>query len=219
MKTTDLLHRDAGPIWSRIMDLPFVQELYTGSLPMEKFSAYILQDYTYLVDAIRNFSLIASRASSALVMKEIVDIAHLEAVSEFRGYEEFLDRLGYTLQEAAATEPLPTNVAYRNFLLSTSALKSTAEGLAAVLPCFWSYHEIAVFHTNLLEQNPNRTYRDWAAVYVSDDYMTLLEKLKDLVDTLADQVPYERLKEVFMTASRYEYLYWRSVYDGDAWPV
>ncbi len=219
MKTTDLLHHDTGPMWSKIMELPFVQELYTGSLPMEKFIAYILQDYTYLVDAIRNFSLIASRAPSAEVMKEVVEIAHLEAMSEFRGYEEFLGELGYSLEDAAATEPLPINVAYRNFLLATSAVKSTAEGLAAVLPCFWSYHEIAVFHKDLLEQNPNRTYRDWAAVYVSDDYMTLLHKLKDLVDTLAGQVPYERLRDVFMTASRYEYLYWRSVYDGDAWPI
>lgn len=219
MKTTDLLYRDAGPVWSKIMALPFVEELYTGSLPMEKFTAYILQDYAYLADAIRNFSLIASRAPSHLVMMELVEIAHLEAAGEIRGYEEFLGRLGYSLQEAAATEPMPINVAYRNFLLATSALKSTAEAIAAVLPCFWSYHEIAVFHGHRLGHNPNRAYRDWAEVYVSHDYITLLDKLKKLVDELAGQEPYERLRDVFMMASRYEYLYWRSVYDGDAWPV
>ena len=219
MKITQRLRTQAEPVWSRIVELPFVVELYDGSLPMDKFEAYILQDYTYLTDAIRNFSLIASRADSVAVMKEIVEIAHLEATGEFKGYETFLNRLGYDLQDAAATEPLPVNVSYRSFLLAVSATRSTAEALTAVLPCFWSYHEIALFHRDALGRNENPTYRDWASVYVSDDYVTLLRKLKDLVDNLAGQVPYERIRDVFMTASRYEYLYWDSVYGGGAWPI
>ena len=219
MKTTQLLRSETEPVWSAIMELPFVVELYAGTLPMEKFRAYILQDYTYLVDAIRNFSLIASRAESTEVMKEIVDIAHLEATGEFKGYEEFLAGLGYDLQDAAMTEPLPINVSYRSFLLAISSMKSTAEALAAVLPCFWSYHEIALFHREALKKNENHIYREWAAVYVSHDYVTLLNKLKDLVDSLSEQVPFGRLKDVFMTSSRYEYLYWDSVYGGGSWPI
>ncbi|HOO38326.1 MAG TPA: TenA family protein [Deltaproteobacteria bacterium] len=219
MKITQRLRTQAQPVWSRIMELPFVVELYDGSLPMDKFKAYILQDYTYLTDAIRNFSLIASRVDSVVVMKEIVEIAHLEATGEFKGYEEYLGRLGYDLQDAAATEPLPVNVSYRSFLLAISATRTTAEALTAVLPCFWSYHEIALFHRDALSRNENLTYRDWASVYVSDDYVKLLNKLKDLVDNLAGQVPYERLKDVFLTASRYEYLYWDSVYTSASWPV
>ena len=219
MKTTQSLRKDAEPIWSKIFELPFVVELYEGSLPRKKFEAYILQDYTYLVDAIRNFSLIASRADSVEVMKEVVEIAHLEATGEFNGYEEFLIQLGYELKDAAATDPLPVNISYRSFLLAVSATKSTAEALAAVLPCFWSYHEIALRHKDALRRNPSGTYRDWAEVYVSDDYIMLLDKLKGLVDDQTARVPYDSLKDVFLTSSRYEYLYWDSVYTGGSWPV
>ena len=37
MKTTQRLRTQAEPVWSRIMELPFVVELYDGSLPIDKF--------------------------------------------------------------------------------------------------------------------------------------------------------------------------------------
>lgn len=219
MRAAERLAGEARPIWDRIMELPFVVELFKGELPLEKFRAYILQDYTYLVDAIRNFSLIASRAPGVWAMKELVEIAHLEATGEFRGYEGFLERLGLSLEDAAAAEPLPVNVSYRSFLLATSATRSTAEALAAALPCFWSYREIALHHARSLEGNRNEIYRDWAAAYLCEDYVLLLEKLKNLLDALAGQADYERLSEMFLTASRYEHLYWQSVYGGGKWPL
>jgi len=219
MKITDRLRKDADHIWSRIFEHPFVVELYSGILPMDKFIPYILQDYNYLVGAIRNFSIMVSRAESVGVMKDLVEIVNLEAESEFKGYGEFLVSFGYSLEDAACIEPGPMNVAYENFLLMTSSLKTVAESLAAVLPCFWSYHEIAMLYQQKLPSNGNRVYVDWATVYVSDEYITLLNKLKGLVDSLGQDVDYQKLKEVFIQGSRYEYMYWDAVYNRDGWPV
>ncbi|MBN1635525.1 MAG: TenA family protein [Deltaproteobacteria bacterium] len=219
MKITDRLRRDADYIWRRIFEHPFVVELYSGILPMDKFIPYILEDYNYLIGAIRNFSIMVSRAESVDVMKELVEIVRLEAESEVKGYGEFLVSLGYSLEDAAQIEPGPMNVAYENFLLITSSFKTVAEALAAVLPCFWSYHEIAVFYQERLPSNPNQVYVDWASVYVSDEYVTLLNKLKGLVDSLGQNFDYQKLKEVFIQGSRYEYMYWDAVYNRDGWPV
>ncbi|MFW6148037.1 MAG: thiaminase II [Thermodesulfobacteriota bacterium] len=219
MSISEKLKNDAEQVWNRIVEHPFVMELYQGSLPMEKFKMYILQDYVYLVDAIKNFSIIASRASSVDVMQETMEIAYLEATSEFQGYEEFLHTLGYTLDDAMNVEPFPVNISYRSFLLATSSLHSTEEALASVLPCFWSYLEIALHHQDALANNANKIYVDWASAYLSKDYAHLVEKMRKLVDRVCDGFPYEKLKQFFLIASRYEYMYWDSAYNTESWPV
>ena len=219
MSVSEQLHKDAEQVWNRIVHHPFVVELYQGSLPMEKFKTYILQDYAYLVDAVKNFSIIASRAHSVDLMREIVEIAYLEVTGEFQGYEDFLHTLGYTLDDAMHVEPLPVNVSYRSFLLTTSSLRSSQEALVSVLPCFWSYRDIALYHKDALNSNTNKIYVDWASVYLSEDYAELVEKLRRLVDRVCGDFPYERLKLPFLMASRYEYMYWDSVYKMEKWPV
>jgi thiaminase/transcriptional activator TenA len=49
MKVVDRLRKDANAIWKKIIEHPFVVELYKGDLPLNKFKFYILQDYQYLI--------------------------------------------------------------------------------------------------------------------------------------------------------------------------
>ena len=219
MSISTRLRTDADHIWQQIFNLPFVTELFRGTLPREKFHMYMLQDYSYLVDAVRNFSTIASRATSIDVMRDVLEIAHIEATSELQGYEECLRALGYTLDDAVKVEPLLVNVSYRNFLLATSSLRSTQEALVSVLPCFWSYLDMAEYHKEVLDNNQNTLYVDWASVYLTEDYRRLVEHLKRLVNRVCGDFPYRILKETFLTSSRYEYLYWDAVYTMKAWPI
>jgi len=219
MKVSERLRKDADNIWKRIIEHPFVVELYSGVLPIDKFKFYILQDYNYLISAIKNLSIISSKADSVDAMREIIEIVHLESVSEFNGYEEFLRKLGYTIKDAANVEPIPANASYVSFLLSISLSKSYAESIVSVLPCFWSYAEIAEYHKNKLEKNRNSLYREWASVYLSNSYLDLIRKIKRLADIASRQVPYEKLKKTFITASRYEYMYWDAIYNMHTWRV
>ncbi len=40
----------ANKIWREIYAHPFLDELYAGTLPMDRFTYFILQDYLYLLD-------------------------------------------------------------------------------------------------------------------------------------------------------------------------
>jgi len=219
MKVVDQLRKDAHSIWKEIIEHPFVMELATGELPLKKFKFYILQDYSYLITAMRNFAIIASRAPSVETMREVIDILNLEAKTEFNGYKDFLKRLGYTLQDASQINPISVNVSYSNFLLSTSSLKSYAEAITSVLPCFWSYAEIADHYKKRLNTNPNQLYKDWLEVYGTYSYLSLVNKMKNLVNSAGEGFSYEKLKHVFITASRYEYMFWDAVYKQQEWPV
>jgi len=217
VKTSDRLRKDTDFIWKKILCHPFVKELYKGDLPLEKFKFYILQDYHYLITAIKNFGIIVSKAPTVRAMREVADILELEAKSEFEGYKDFLDRIGYTVQDAAEVEPIPVSLSYSSFLLSTSSLQSYPEAITAVLPCFWSYAEIAEHQKDKLTSNKNQLYKDWAYAYLTESYLHLVEKIKDLVNEAGKDFPYHKLKEVFANASRYEYLFWDAVYHRKKW--
>ncbi|HID09635.1 TPA: thiaminase II [Candidatus Micrarchaeota archaeon] len=217
MRLAERLRRSADGVWKRILEHPFVVELYEGTLPIEKFKFYILQDYNYLVALIRALSIVASKAEFG-VAREVLRLAYAEATTELEGYESLLSKLGYSVEDAVRTEPAPTNIAYANFMLATSSLGSEWEGLAAVLPCFWSYAEIAEVHRSRLERNPNRLYVEWASVYLSKEYREVVDKLVALIDRAPDAL-YERLERVFITGSRYEYMFWDMAYNMERWPV
>ena len=219
MKVADRLRRDADAIWGKIIEHPFVVELYSGILPLQKFKFYILHDYHYLVMAVKNFSIIASKADSIEAMREVIDILNMEAKGEFEGYKAFLGRIGYKMEDAAEIEPIPVSVSYGSFLISTSSLKSYAEAITAVLPCFWSYAEIAERHIERLRTHENQLYKDWAEIYATDSYLNLVDKIKTLVNGAGEEFPYEKLKAMFVTASRFEYLFWDAVYAEQEWPV
>ena len=219
MKVTDQLRRDADCIWQHLVRHPFVVELYSGDLPLDKFKFYILHDYHYLTTAMKNFSLLAAKAPTVEDLRDILDILHLETESEYEEYKKFLYRLGYSVQEAMEQEPIPISVSYGSFLLSTSTLKSYPEAITAVLPCFWSYAEIADYYGDKVENNKNPLYIDWVTVYGTDSYMNLVGKIKQLVNRVGKTCPYDKLLRIFTQASRYEYLFWNAVYTQEQWPV
>ena len=218
VKLTEKLRHAADHIWSAILEHPFVVELYLGTLPFEKFKYYVIQDYNYLVTMYKCFSLIASKAEYKLARK-MLELAYIEATTEMANYERLLNKLGMRLEDVVRAEPAPTNTAYMNFLLTTCALGSSLEGLISLLPCFWSYAEIASKHKDKLENNPNKIYVEWAKVYTTREYLDLVDELRAFIDGLGDQISFSKLKNIFLTASRYEYMFWNMAYNMEKWPI
>lgn len=68
----DILTRNI-PIWEECAATPFVQEVQTGKLPLEKFKRYMIQDSIYL----KNYARIYGKAifhADTLQETEVVDV-------------------------------------------------------------------------------------------------------------------------------------------------
>ena len=50
MKLTDELYESVKDIWEGYHSHPFIQEMRAGTLPIEKFRYYMIQDYIYLYE-------------------------------------------------------------------------------------------------------------------------------------------------------------------------
>ncbi|MEB3780134.1 MAG: thiaminase II [Desulfurococcales archaeon] len=220
MRLSEILRRNADSIWSKLLDHPFVSELYSGSLPLEKFRFYAVQDYNYLIGLIRALSIAASKADYE-VMRLALSHASFLASTEMANYEKLLRKLGLSLREVIDIKPAPTNTAYVNFMIATCGLGSPLECLVSLLPCYWSYREIALHNKDKLDQNGVDIYREWAQVYLSSDYGEAVEEFKRIIDDLweREKTSIERLDRIFKTASRYEYMFWDMAYKLEEWPV
>ncbi|MEM2893976.1 MAG: TenA family protein [Candidatus Bathyarchaeia archaeon] len=214
---SERLRIEADYIWTRILEHPFVLELYEGSLPLEKFTYYVIQDYNYLIGMMRAYSILASKAEYELA-RLALEIAHLDATTEMENYRKLLDRMGLDLHEVMMVEPAPTNMAYMNHLLATAVLGEPMDILVATLPCFWSYLEIGERHRDLLRRNQNELYRSWAEVYLTDEYEELVRRLRGIIDGLWKGGEYERYRRIFTTSSRYEWMFWEMAYKLECWP-
>ena len=209
------LRQKALPIWEKIFNHPFVIELYSGNLPFKKFKYYLLQDYSYLVGISKAFSIIAAK-SNPDQMRKILKIAEMEANTEMKNYEALLNEIGIEMEEAIKTKPSPTNYAYVNFIISTSFMEDEYKGMAALLPCFWTYMEIAERNKKLLEGNRSHIYKKWAMEYLSGEYKNLVEMLISIVN----EGEYDsETEEIFITASKYEYYFWEMAYKMEEWII
>jgi len=134
---SEQLRAEAAPIWRRIFNHPFLEELKNGALPLEKFRYFLIPDYLYLEGFGRAVALALSKAPSE----------SLEGLSkrvttpvERPLHRKLMPLAGVTLEEAESAKPSPTCLAYVNHLLRAASDGSLGVAASALLPCPWTYH-------------------------------------------------------------------------------
>jgi thiaminase/transcriptional activator TenA len=92
--------------------------------------------------------------------------------------------------------------------------------LGAVLPCYWIYWEVG---KALLERGSlTPRYQRWIETYGGEEFGVLVEAVLDLTDEVCEELnPAQkaRVKEAFVTTSRYEWMFWEAAWKLEEWPV
>jgi thiaminase/transcriptional activator TenA len=217
---TNELWRSITSIYNEILAHPFLRGLTDGTLTEERFRFYVLQDAFYLREYARALSLagVRSRDESALVMFNEHSAGAITVERSL--HEGFLKDLGVTQEETDRTAPTPTTLAYTSYLLKTASLSDYPEVLGAVLPCYWIYWEVG---KALLEHgSPDPMYQKWIDTYGGEEFGTLVEAVLDLTDRVCEDLNSSqraRIKEAFVTTSRYEWMFWNAAWKLEGWPV
>ena len=135
----DRLRGAAAPIWDRCLAHPFVTGLGDGSLPVEKFRYFMLQDYLYLLDYARVFALGVVKARDPELMRAFAANVDATLNGETNLHRAYMKRLGITEDQVLSVQPALDNLSYTNYMLSVAHTGTTAEIVAAILACSWSY--------------------------------------------------------------------------------
>lgn len=205
------LHDAAAPIWEACLKHPFVTGIGDGTLAVEKFRYFMLQDYLYLFDYARVFALGVVKARDPRLMR--IFAANVDAIlgGEMEIHRTYMARLGITEEQVFAVKPALDNLSYTNYMLSVASTGGPAEIVASILACSWSYAEIGQALARIPGAAEHPFYGEWIQGYASDSYAATNQSLIELMDALAAGASGEqlaRLTDIFVNCSRYELGFW-----------
>jgi thiaminase (transcriptional activator TenA) len=214
------LWADITGIYDAILAHPFLGGLADGSLPQRAFSFYVVQDALYLRSYANALATIAGRAPDAAATEMFARHAADVIAVESTLHGTLLADLGIDPEVADQAQPAPTTLAYTSYLLATAAGGSYAEGVGAVLPCYWIYWEVG---KELLRRgSPEPRYQRWIDMYGGEEFGDVVQSVLDVTDQLGPELaPAERARvhRHFRTTSRYEWMFWDMGYREESWPV
>ena len=219
MTVTQRLYEAARPIWEACHAHPFVTGIGDGTLEVEKFRYFLLQDYLYLFDYARVFAWGVVKARSPELMRFFS--ANVDAIlgGEMKIHRAYMARLGITEEQVFAVRPALPNLSYTNYMLSAAAAGGPAEIVAAILTCSWSYAEIGTRLAARPGALEHPFYGEWVQGYSSEEYQETNRALVERMDALAagcSEEEYRRLEEIFVACSRYELGFWEMAWKLEA---
>src|ERR1700683_658457 len=171
-------------IWAGLHAHPFLSELARGTLPLDRFRFFIEQDLLFLPAFARYLALGAAKSASdadlEFFTRQLDGIIRLEIPSNRRLLAQVIS-LGAE-DRGGARGMAPANVAYTSFLLATAAAGGPLEITAAILPCSWSYLEIAAELKDAIADHP--VYSDWVAFYLQEEEADLVLNMRETFDDM-----------------------------------
>lgn len=217
---TEGLWDGISDIYDAILAHPFITGLTDGTLPAESFAFFVMQDGIYLKQYAAALAAVASRAPTPGATQMFARHAADAVAVERELHATLLPELGITAADAARAEPAPTNLAYTSYLLATVRGGSYAEGIGAVLPCYWIYWEVG--KELVRTGSPDRRYQRWIDTYGGEEFGAVVRDVIAEADATAASLSAAEQAVVsrhFRTTSRYEWMFWDMGYRRESWPV
>jgi thiaminase/transcriptional activator TenA len=214
------LWREIEPIFDAIIRHPFITGLTDGTLEPDVFAHYVAQDVHYLRDYARTLALLGAKsptlAETAMFAKHAAGVVD----EELALHAGLLPELGLDTAAIAATPMTPTTVAYTSYLLATTYAGTFAEGLAAIVPCYWIYAEVG---RHLVTQgSPDPRFQRWIDNYSGEEFAAVVTEVLDLTDRVGlglNPEEQSRARMHFTTTARYEWMFFDASYRRENWPV
>ena len=214
------LWRSIEPIYAAILEHPFLAGLTDGSLPRNAFRFYVVQDAHYLREYAKALAVLAGRAPDEDAVLTLARHAAGAIEVERSLHDSFFRDFDLSPAAVAATPLAPTALAYTSYLLAAAHGGSFAEGMAAVLPCYWIYREVG--QELLRRGSPDPLYQRWIATYGGEEFAAVVGEALALMEKAGAGIgatERARVEGRFVTTSRYEWLFWEMGWRQEAWPV
>lgn len=218
MGLTGELRQKHKDLWRKMVCHPFVVEMGDGTLPVEKFRRYFLQDYVFVNDLVAMTAMGIAKApdftGANMLNQFLVGILNPENDLFVRAFKE----LGASEEDYSSASASPTTQAFGDFLVRTG-LDGSFDDIITVL--YVTEATYLDWGTRLLKEGKrpdNPVYREWIDLHGPDVLGDLVAWMGKYLDNAAIGTSHARIDRIFLTALRYEYMFWESAYNGEGWP-
>lgn len=213
-KWSETARRAVEPVYRQIINHPFVTGLAAGTLEYEKFLYYLGQDALYLSTYCKMLAHVASRLDKSEDIAEMLTFAADCISVESALHQSFLK--GMDLPPVS-----PSCLLYTSFE-QAQACRPVEVAAAALLPCFMVYDMVGrsiIEHCSNMDSNP---YARWIQTYAGDSFADATRRYIDICDRLAaatTEAIREEMTSVFITCTRFEWMFWDSAWLLEKWKI
>jgi thiaminase/transcriptional activator TenA len=193
------LWEECLPLAEAQLSHPFVQGIATGTLPRERFAAYVAQDAYFLDAFARAYALALAKSPDGETLRAFAELLQ-GALGELALHAGYAAQWGIDLQPA----PTEATLAYTDFLLRVASLEQAGHAAAAMTPCMRLY---AFLGRSLASTaDPASPYHEWVDTYASPEFDALATRLERLLDRLGGDEA--ALRSHYRTAMALEHRFW-----------
>lgn len=211
MTNCEILLNSSKHIWDRYLEHPFLKELGSGNLPKDKFQFYLLQDYLYLFEYAKVFSLGFSKTDNVELQKAFLQ-GQNDVFNELEIHKKYMLDMKISEADIKNLKPSIYSTAYTKYMLSVGFGGDEDEIIATILPCAWSYFYIA---KKLKESYKNSGfYSHWIDSYNSQEYFDSWQWMVLHVNNSSfSKEKLTKMSEIFLASSEFEYMFWDMAYN------
>mmetsp|Transcript_16535 Transcript_16535/g.42436 ORF Transcript_16535/g.42436 Transcript_16535/m.42436 type:complete len:250 (-) Transcript_16535:376-1125(-) len=211
---TDMLAREMGDEWTRVIEHRFTDELADGTLDLGILKCYLVQDHRF-IDAF--VVLLASMIAKARSLADRIPGAQFLGLitgQENTYFERSFEALGVDATTRESTMDAPPMAAFQGLMRDAAASGSLAEMLAVLVVAEWSYQS---WGERVLPRAVSQPFyfREWVDLHSGPYFGSVVAYLRGLLDAEVVYLSPDELDAVrgrFANATRLEFEFFEHCY-------
>ena len=217
---------------------PFLVSMVDGTLHVDNFQYYVVQDALYLKDFSECLRMLSRNVteSSPDDAKRLMEFAVGAEEAEMSLHNSFFKEWKISADGAV---PMPNTLLYTSNMVRVCATRSHAEGLASLLPCFWVYMHVGNCMLQLRDELTSAAampgtatatgvtqrlaqFDAWIDMYAGEEFANEVHDFIRMTDVAAQGATEEVracMKDHFLMSVKLEHMFWDQAVDLMKWPA
>ena len=193
----------------------FLKKLSAGTLKEEKFLNYLIQDYLFLIQFSKAWSLAILKSDNLEEMKIAASTVNDLINFEMELHISLCANYGISKSDLENADEENQNIAYTRYVLELGYSGDFLDLLSSLAPCVLGYGEIGINYKN---SNPKISmYQKWIDTYSSNEYQDVSKNASNLIDQafklrLGDDFvstyKWQKVNKIFNKATLLEVDFW-----------
>ena len=158
----------------------FINLLTSDSLKEKCFLNYLIQDYLFLIQFSKAWSLAVLKSDTLDEMKISANTVNDLINFEMELHIKLCGSYNISKNDLENANEENENIAYTRYVLELGYSGDLLDLLSALAPCVLGYGEIGINGKNLKLNTP--MYQKWINTYASDEYQDVCKNVANLID-------------------------------------
>ena len=214
-KIFNLLRENHKDNWLLYTKHEFINKLSNDTLKEEKFLNYLIQDYLFLIQFSKAWSLAILKSDNLEEMKIAATTVNDLINFEMELHITLCANYGISKSDLENADEENANIAYTRYVLELGYSGDFLDLLSSLAPCVLGYGEIGL---NCQKSNPKTLmYKKWVETYSSIEYQDVCKNVSGLIDkafllrlgtNFENTYKWKKVNQIFKKATLLEIDFW-----------